>query len=693
MKNRRMKLSFSKEELKKRSATVDFHHSGAGLGNMTVDNKEFIKGLFPEHKSDKLQNFQSALRPSTDVPANVEIKPEEFLLAPFRLLSATIVGAGTWKATDFSDERVLRRSLPLLAKKPVYRNHWMDPDSWAGIIQELSWTPAFMQNGKRIPSGIDGLLAIDTVGEDNAQLARGILTGAVRSNSVTIEFDWVPSHEFEDDWTFERQIGTMVDGRMVTRVVTNIIDYHETSIVGLGADPYAKSIDANGELTDIDLGGSQWQEISNSDDSDEKLASFQKEVRRQRYSVTGEEEGKVFTFIKSPKSYIEMVNKAKESAESKESAIQLGANFGIKLNELLGARLEARTNENRSELIQQMADAGVMTVRNVQRYLSGEVKCASLNIIQKWSPILFTQAIVLIDAAQQDGCTYENDEIESVFGKEDFNSIIIAVAEKEEALEVAKVAKAEKVKQLEIEKAKKLEDAAVELEANKKDTAKESGNLDEFEAYKVSSEKTMKALRALNIQLKEENDSSKSAFKTKAAEYVAQLDLLKKNNSDLLTSNTDLVKTNAVQKVELENYEETRVELSDLKKHTEELSSKLAEFENKSHLIEIGEDHFNSMKKEAVRLYSAAMGTNASDAVIGLFSRAKTLDEINGLVEQYSKKLASELGFRCTSCGSGDYEFASVISAIDADMVVEVDHGEVPTDDDIRKEFQNFKRD
>ena len=80
----------------------------------------------------------------------------------------------------------------------------------------------------------------------------------IQSVSVTVDFYWEPSHEFKnssgevDDWMFEMQIGTMVDGKMVRRVVTEILDFYESSFVWLGADPFAKAIDADGNLVNIE---------------------------------------------------------------------------------------------------------------------------------------------------------------------------------------------------------------------------------------------------------------------------------------------------------------------------------------------------------------------------------------------------------------------------------------------------------
>lgn len=182
-------------------------------------------------------------------------KAEDFIQVPMRLLSAGIVGAHSWKATDFSNEEVLRNSASKLNKKPVYKEHNPDLDNWVGIVSGTKWTPSFTQQvGDRmitVPAGIDGVLDIDA--KTNPKLARGVLLGSIFSNSVTIVFDYTQSHPDMDEDTFLSSLGKVApDGRMVTRKVTAIYDYYETSLVFLGADPFAKAI-KDGELAHIDV--------------------------------------------------------------------------------------------------------------------------------------------------------------------------------------------------------------------------------------------------------------------------------------------------------------------------------------------------------------------------------------------------------------------------------------------------------
>lgn len=185
------------------------------------------------------------------LPADVAPKPEDFIEVPFRLLSATIVGGETWKATDFSDVSVLRQSVGMLEGKTVYTDHEQEVGNWVGIVKGVKWSEAFMSDGTNVPAGIDGLLAIDA--KTAPTIARGLLLGSIYSNSVTVDFEYEMSHQFENEWDFIYNIGNYgKDGKMIRRIVTKILDYHETSLVWLGADPFSKAYNSDGSLKNIE---------------------------------------------------------------------------------------------------------------------------------------------------------------------------------------------------------------------------------------------------------------------------------------------------------------------------------------------------------------------------------------------------------------------------------------------------------
>lgn len=242
----RMAMSFSKQEMTQ--AKLRFGTAGINYAMPRGDNE--VKAM---HSSfGWIGNNANIFLPDLNVPDGVIPKPEDFVQIPFRLLSATIVAGGTWRATDFSDESVLRASVNRLDKKPVYLEHDTTLENWVGLVQTPKWTNAFRaKDGTDVPAGIDGMISIDA--KTNPKILRGVLAGGIFSNSVTVVFDWKPSHEFQNDYDFERMIGTLAeDGNMIRRVVTKIHDYYESSLVWLGADPYAKLIDEDGNLVHID---------------------------------------------------------------------------------------------------------------------------------------------------------------------------------------------------------------------------------------------------------------------------------------------------------------------------------------------------------------------------------------------------------------------------------------------------------
>src|SRR5210317_758975 len=82
---------------------------------------------------------------------------------------------------------------------------------------------------------------------------------SVHSVSVTVTFEWKPSHKFEDENEFYGKLGTYDDkGELVRRVVTKIHAYHEISFVAHGADPYAQKI-VDGKIANPEYAATQYK--------------------------------------------------------------------------------------------------------------------------------------------------------------------------------------------------------------------------------------------------------------------------------------------------------------------------------------------------------------------------------------------------------------------------------------------------
>ena len=314
---RRSALSFAKETLRLKDA------------GMSV-----ILSTDPEARAKEVQSFgffggsSDTNKFFPDIKATDLIpKPEDFVKVPFRLLSATIVGAGTWKATDFTDAKVLKASMPHLTAKPLFFDHEQDIMNWVGLIDSVKWSEGYTaDDGTKVPPGIDGMLAIDA--KTNPKLARGVMMGAVFSDSVTVIFDWVPSHPTMAPEQFMQKMGAVVDGKMVCRKVTAIYDYHETSLCWLGADPFAKRYDENGKLTNIDTSATF------SDEPDSIRTQYEKE---QTFTVSyGLDKAVCLSMTKSLLSLNSSVNPKTDTMNPKVQAMlcaMLGLAAGTEITE------------------------------------------------------------------------------------------------------------------------------------------------------------------------------------------------------------------------------------------------------------------------------------------------------------------------------------------------------------------------
>lgn len=240
----RSKLSFSLADV----CSMGLDYAGISIGKPIIPDSTESFGIFGS-SSDNNKFWGNTIKESDIIP-----NESDYIRQPFRLISATVVGAGSWKATDFSMAGVLKASVSKLDRKTVYKDHEQDSNNWSGHIENPVWQDAFVNgDGTPIPAGINGVVAIDY--KVDPKLARGVASGAIYSNSVTVDFGWEPSHEFSSIDEFEAHVGTLgSDGKMVRRVATNINDYYESSMVWLGADPFGKAIDAEGNFKNVDKG-------------------------------------------------------------------------------------------------------------------------------------------------------------------------------------------------------------------------------------------------------------------------------------------------------------------------------------------------------------------------------------------------------------------------------------------------------
>ena len=201
-----------------------------------IDNERF--GLF-----DSSQPNYTTYYP--DVTAE-DLNPtdDEFIYPVFRMLSMTTVHRNV-NPISFEKKGVLKASMDKLVGQTVNVDHETAVGNAIGVVQSVEWQNAYRtENGTIIPAGINAVLKIDA--KANPRLARGVMMSppSIHSNSVTIRFKWEQSHPKMEADEFWAKLGTYdEDGVMVQRVVNEVIDYSETSLVAHGADPFAKKIE------------------------------------------------------------------------------------------------------------------------------------------------------------------------------------------------------------------------------------------------------------------------------------------------------------------------------------------------------------------------------------------------------------------------------------------------------------------
>lgn len=173
---------------------------------------------------------------------------EEFVEPIFRMLSNVTVNH-LHNPIYFPSE-VLKKSMYKLIGQTVNIDHEMAVGNAIGSIKSVEWQNSYTtKDGIKVPAGINATLKID--GKSNPRIARGIMMEppSIHANSVTVSFSYKKSHPEMTDEEFWSKVGTFDDkGVLIQRVVTDIISYHETSLVGHGADPFAQKIGKDGKI-------------------------------------------------------------------------------------------------------------------------------------------------------------------------------------------------------------------------------------------------------------------------------------------------------------------------------------------------------------------------------------------------------------------------------------------------------------
>lgn len=200
-----------------------------GDDDIAAAAKKLLDAIDAKAEQVKPKATKMQIKTAQLVAANVVPQESDYIRVPVRAISQQIV-EGYW--LDFSRPGVLAAAVDMLLGKTIYADHYVAVDNWVGIVESTSW------DDSSYPPGINATLKIDTVKAPN--ISRGLISKALRSVSVGLEFEYEKSHPNMSDMEFYLSLGHDVDGEMVRWIVTKILDIYEISIVWEGADPNAK---------------------------------------------------------------------------------------------------------------------------------------------------------------------------------------------------------------------------------------------------------------------------------------------------------------------------------------------------------------------------------------------------------------------------------------------------------------------
>jgi len=199
-----------------------------------------------EHEIQKFGLFERATPNYTTYYPDVteeDLAPKdsEFIEPVFRLLSNVTVHAN-WNPIHFPVD-VLKASMYKLIGKTVNIDHEFAVGNAIGVIKSVEWQNGYTTNGVKVPAGINGVMKID--GKANPRIARGIMMDppSIHSDSVTVQFAWKKSHPNLSDEEFFSKLGSFDEkGKLIQKIATDVLNYHEVSLVSHGADPFAQRI-------------------------------------------------------------------------------------------------------------------------------------------------------------------------------------------------------------------------------------------------------------------------------------------------------------------------------------------------------------------------------------------------------------------------------------------------------------------
>lgn len=219
---------------------------GLGLQTLGIIQKQEGKS-----EIEKLGLFDSATPNFSNyypgaTAEDLKPKDDEFVYPIFRALSEVLVRRNA--PVDFSLNGVLKNAMNKLYGQTVYPNHEQLIGNQLGVVIDVEWQDSYTTNGIKIPSGINSRFKLD--GKANPNIARAVMMEppSIHSTSVTVEFAWEKSHNLTDDEFFNKLGSSDDKGNLYKRNVTDIVNFHEISLVPHGADSFAQRLDKDGKI-------------------------------------------------------------------------------------------------------------------------------------------------------------------------------------------------------------------------------------------------------------------------------------------------------------------------------------------------------------------------------------------------------------------------------------------------------------
>lgn len=217
---------------------------------LTVELKPIPQGVIQGNKA-LAESFGLDIERLND-PLYFQPTEADYVDVPVRMLSATDVQSKMFNFGHKNGEPLKKAcEKKMFDGLVILKDHDMTVDNWMGKTHSTFWdttTPG-------APAGVTGMMRLDK--KADPKTVRGVLTGMLDSVSVTIAFDFEPSHPKMDEFDFYMAMGSEVDGVTVQALVTDINRVYELSLVWTGADQYAKVPGKDGAIHTPGVSNSQ----------------------------------------------------------------------------------------------------------------------------------------------------------------------------------------------------------------------------------------------------------------------------------------------------------------------------------------------------------------------------------------------------------------------------------------------------